>query len=60
MDAVSKIIVTQSPLHVAGVEGLVIPAKSRGKVLRMLDDNCALVRWEVSCPETLLTRIIYL
>lgn len=54
MDAVSKIIVTQSPLQVAGVEGVVIPAKSRGHVLRMLDGNCALVRWEVSCPRNIV------
>ncbi|KAL1554389.1 hypothetical protein AAHA92_14953 [Salvia divinorum] len=46
VDAVSKIIETHSPLHVAGVEGLIVPGKSRGQVLRMLDDNCALVRWE--------------
>ncbi|XP_042000670.1 uncharacterized protein LOC121750240 isoform X2 [Salvia splendens] len=46
VDAVSKIVETHSPLHVAGVEGLIIPGKSRGQVLRMLDDNCALVRWE--------------
>ncbi|KAG6410877.1 hypothetical protein SASPL_128950 [Salvia splendens] len=48
VDAVSKIVETHSPLHVAGVEGLIIPGKSRGQVLRMLDDNCALVRWEES------------
>lgn len=61
VDAVSKIVETQSPLHVAGVEGLVIPAKSRGQVLRMLDDNCALVRWEVNGPPYIvnLDHIIY-
>lgn len=48
VDAVSKIVETHSPLHVAGVDGLIIPGKSRGQVLRMLDDNCALVRWEVN------------
>ncbi|KAI3446215.1 hypothetical protein Pfo_002880 [Paulownia fortunei] len=46
VDAVSKIVETRFPLHVAGVEGLVIPSKSRGQVLRMIDENCALVRWE--------------
>ncbi|XP_057788584.1 uncharacterized protein LOC131005591 isoform X2 [Salvia miltiorrhiza] len=46
VDAVSKIVETHSPLYVAGVEGLVVPGKSRGQVLRMLDENCALVRWE--------------
>lgn len=48
VDAVSKLVVTHSPLHVAGVEGLVIPGKSRGQVLRMLDESRALVRWEVN------------
>ncbi|XP_047941076.1 uncharacterized protein LOC125188339 isoform X2 [Salvia hispanica] len=59
VDAVSKIVETHSPLHVAGVEGLIIPGKSRGQVLRMLDDNCALVRWEhtVSGVLVLLLRL---
>ncbi|KAL3621352.1 hypothetical protein CASFOL_036264 [Castilleja foliolosa] len=46
VDAVSKIVETLSPVNVTGVEGLIIPSKSRGQVLRMIDDNCALVRWE--------------
>ncbi|XP_041997267.1 uncharacterized protein LOC121747315 isoform X2 [Salvia splendens] len=59
VDALSKIVETHSPLHVAGVEGLIIPGKSRGQVLRMLDDNCALVRWEhtVSGVLVLLLRL---
>lgn len=50
VDAVSKVVETHSPLHIAVVEGLVVPGKSRGKVLRMLDENCGLVRWEVNVP----------
>ncbi|KAL6517393.1 hypothetical protein OROMI_033094 [Orobanche minor] len=46
VDAVLKTVETLSPLYVTGVEGLVIPSKSRGQVLRMIDENCALVRWE--------------
>ncbi|KAL3843385.1 hypothetical protein ACJIZ3_000788 [Penstemon smallii] len=48
VDSVSKIVETRFPLHVAGVEGLVIPCKSRGQVLRTIDRNIALVRWEYS------------
>ncbi|KAL6545953.1 hypothetical protein OROGR_009827 [Orobanche gracilis] len=46
VDAVLKTVETLSPLYVTGVEGLVIPSKSRGQVLRMIDEKCALVRWE--------------
>ncbi|KZV41118.1 hypothetical protein F511_09314 [Dorcoceras hygrometricum] len=46
VDAVSKVVETHFPLHVTGVEGLVIPSKSRGQVLRMIDKDVALVRWE--------------
>lgn len=49
VDAVSKVVETRFPLQVTGVdEGLVIPSKSRGQVLRMIDKNVALVRWEVN------------
>jgi len=43
----SQIIETQLPLRVPVVEGLVIPSKTRGHVLRMIDSRTALVRWEV-------------
>ncbi|GER50288.1 hypothetical protein STAS_27578 [Striga asiatica] len=46
LDASSKIVEIHSPLHVADAEGLVIPSKSKGQVLRMIDENCALVRWK--------------
>lgn len=48
VDAVSKVVITHYPLHVVGVDGLIIPSKSRGQVLRMIDANHALVRWEVN------------
>ncbi|XP_051133760.1 uncharacterized protein LOC127253286 isoform X2 [Andrographis paniculata] len=50
VDPVSNIVETQFPLRVAGIEGLTIPAQSRGRVLRMIDEKCVLVRWE--CTES--------
>ncbi|GAB4838481.1 hypothetical protein Ancab_028025 [Ancistrocladus abbreviatus] len=46
VDEVSQIVETQLPLHVPGVEGLMIPTKTRGHVLRMVGARTALVRWE--------------
>ncbi|XP_011088558.1 uncharacterized protein LOC105169752 [Sesamum indicum] len=43
---VPEIIETRYPLKVAGIEGLIIPSKSRGQVMRMIDKKYALVRWE--------------
>lgn len=43
----SQIIETQLPLRVPTVESLLIPSKTRGRVLRMIDSKTALVRWEV-------------
>lgn len=40
-------VVTHHHLYVLGVEGLYIPMGSRGFVLRIVDSNRALVRWEV-------------
>lgn len=37
---------TQLPLCVPGLEGLKIPRNTRGHVLKVIDDNSALVRWE--------------
>ncbi|XP_021753127.1 uncharacterized protein LOC110718576 isoform X2 [Chenopodium quinoa] len=42
----SQLIETQIPLHVPTVEGLLIPSKTRGRILRMIDSKTALVRWE--------------
>ncbi|GMH23663.1 hypothetical protein Nepgr_025506 [Nepenthes gracilis] len=46
VDDVSQTVETRQPLHVPGVEGLMIPGKTRGRVLRMIGDGTALVRWE--------------
>ncbi|XP_057518162.1 uncharacterized protein LOC130799071 isoform X1 [Amaranthus tricolor] len=42
----SPIIETQLPLQIPTVEGLHIPSKTRGRILRMIDEKIALVRWE--------------
>ncbi|KAK3028660.1 hypothetical protein RJ639_037840 [Escallonia herrerae] len=46
VDNVSQIVETQLPLRVPGLEGLYIPSRTRGHVLKMVDANSALVRWE--------------
>ncbi|MFS7891820.1 putative nucleoporin [Helianthus anomalus] len=46
VDNNSRIIDTRLPLCVPGFEGLEIPRDTRGRVLKFIDDNTALVRWE--------------
>ncbi|XP_021609697.1 uncharacterized protein LOC110613074 isoform X3 [Manihot esculenta] len=46
LDNVLQIVETNHPLHVPGVEGLLIPSKTRGHVLKVIGGNTALVRWE--------------
>ncbi|KAL2512427.1 Protein of unknown function (DUF3414) [Abeliophyllum distichum] len=46
VDASSKIVETRLPVHLTGVEDFVIPSGSRGHLLKMIDNNTALVRWE--------------
>ncbi|XP_074312975.1 uncharacterized protein LOC141648320 isoform X2 [Silene latifolia] len=45
-EGASQIVETQLPLQVPGVEGLFIPSKTRGRILRMIDSKTAVVRWE--------------
>ncbi|KAJ0974274.1 hypothetical protein J5N97_016239 [Dioscorea zingiberensis] len=47
-------VVTQHQLYVLGIEGLYIPIGSRGSVLRIVDSNLALVRWEYKCSGVIL------
>lgn len=47
IDSNLRIVETQIPLSVPGLEGLQIPRDSRGHVLKVINDNTALVRWEV-------------
>lgn len=44
----SQMVETHHPLHVPGVEGLLIPGRTRGRVLKVIDDNTSLIRWEVN------------
>ncbi|KAK2983795.1 hypothetical protein RJ640_017198, partial [Escallonia rubra] len=46
VDNMSQIVETQLPLRVPGLEGLYIPSRTRGHVLKMVDANTALVQWE--------------
>lgn len=48
MDETSQTVETHLPLQVPGIEGLLIPAKTQGHVLRVIGGNTALVRWEVT------------
>lgn len=48
IDNNSRIVETRLPLGVPGFEGLQIPRNTRGHVLKFVDDNTALVRWEVN------------
>nr|XP_011457925.1 PREDICTED: uncharacterized protein LOC101300415 [Fragaria vesca subsp. vesca] len=45
-DVLSQTVETNFPLHVPGLEGLVIPSKTCGSILRLVGENTALVRWE--------------
>ncbi|KAL2254846.1 UNVERIFIED_CONTAM: hypothetical protein Sindi_0279300 [Sesamum indicum] len=55
---VPEIIETRYPLKVAGIEGLIIPSKSRGQVMRMIDKKYALVRWESCCHFPCLLTVV--
>ncbi|KAI3679077.1 hypothetical protein L6452_38385 [Arctium lappa] len=46
IDNSPSFVETQLPLCVPGLEGLQIPRNTRGHVLKVIDDNSALVRWE--------------
>ncbi|KAK9164468.1 hypothetical protein Syun_005370 [Stephania yunnanensis] len=42
----SQIVETCRPLHVPGLESLLIPSHTRGQILKFVNGNTALVRWE--------------
>ncbi|XP_047333534.1 uncharacterized protein LOC124937067 [Impatiens glandulifera] len=46
IDEVSLIVQTNLLLPIPKVEGLLVPCKTRGHIVRMIDGNTALVRWE--------------
>ncbi|KAL1190225.1 hypothetical protein V5N11_016615 [Cardamine amara subsp. amara] len=47
-DDAPQLVETSRPLHIPGLEGLVIPSNTRGKILRIISENTGLVRWEYS------------
>ncbi|XP_023634022.1 uncharacterized protein LOC17879317 isoform X2 [Capsella rubella] len=47
-DDASQLVETSQPLHISGLEGLVIPSNTRGRILRIISENTCLVRWEYS------------
>lgn len=57
-DDACHIVEAQQAVGVPGIEGLVIPSGTRGRVLRVVGQNTALVRWEVSCPN-IITLICF-
>ncbi|KAK4375119.1 hypothetical protein RND71_005796 [Anisodus tanguticus] len=48
VDDASQTVMVVQPLHLPGIEGLVIPSGTRGHLLKMIDRDIALVRWEFS------------
>ncbi|XP_016496025.2 uncharacterized protein LOC107815035 isoform X1 [Nicotiana tabacum] len=48
VDDASQTVKVVQPLHLPGVEGLIIPSGTLGHLLKMIDRNTALVRWEFS------------
>ncbi|KAF3639071.1 hypothetical protein FXO38_22874 [Capsicum annuum] len=46
VDDASQTVMVLQPLHLPGIEGLVIPSGTHGHLLKMIDTNIALVRWE--------------
>lgn len=48
VDPTSHVVETHIPLHVPGLEGLLIPINTRGHILKLVGAKTALVRWEVN------------
>ncbi|KAH0871868.1 LOW QUALITY PROTEIN: hypothetical protein HID58_078890 [Brassica napus] len=48
VDGASQFVETSQPLQIPGLEGLVIPSNTRGRILRVINENTGLVRWEYS------------
>ncbi|KAK6240816.1 hypothetical protein QQP08_007669 [Theobroma cacao] len=46
LDRTSQIVETQHPVCIPGVDGLHIPSRTRGHILKVVGGNTALVRWE--------------
>lgn len=48
VDGMSQIIETRKPFDVPGIDGICVPSNTRGHILKIIDGNNALIRWEVS------------
>lgn len=48
VDDASQLVETSRPLQIPRLEGLVIPSNTRGRILRLINENTGLVRWEYS------------
>ncbi|XP_021286367.1 uncharacterized protein LOC110418076, partial [Herrania umbratica] len=46
LDCTCQIVETQHPVCIPGVDGLHIPSRTRGHILKVVGGNTALVRWE--------------
>jgi hypothetical protein len=49
-DDVYHILEAQQEVQVPGIEGLFVPSGTRGRVLKVVGEKTALVRWEVNFP----------
>ncbi|KAL0536080.1 hypothetical protein IC582_025012 [Cucumis melo] len=54
VDHIPEIVETQQPLPVPRMEGMLIPCKTRGRVLKVVGENTVLVRWEYKLPGMLM------
>uniref|UniRef100_A0A0A0LM91 Uncharacterized protein n=2 Tax=Cucumis sativus TaxID=3659 RepID=A0A0A0LM91_CUCSA len=54
VEHIPEIVETQQPLPVPGMEGMLIPCKTRGRVLKVVGGNTVLVRWEYKLPGMLM------
>lgn len=57
VNSASSVVETQQPLCVPGLEGFLIPSKTRGHILKLIDGNTALVRWEVHNSDLLFSTV---
>ena len=48
LDHISQIVETQHAMRIPGVDGLHIPSRTRGHILKVVGGKTALVRWEVN------------
>ncbi|XP_062085681.1 uncharacterized protein LOC133791781 [Humulus lupulus] len=57
VDATSQIVETRAPLHVPGIEGLLIPSSTHRHIMKLIGSNNALVRWEYTHSGVLVLQL---